>query len=230
MSRSTTTDRTNYRADQALGRARAAPTVSRTGCIVLVVGADPAALAMLLDAARRRFQGEHRVSFPVVACTRRGLYGGHEIVLSRRAFADVMAAGGFVATWRVGDAMAGLPASARADLHAGMSVVIGVTHTDICDGAGSAGLAWPERRVVRVTSHTDLTRVALSPRACLGRMLGPSSTGFARFKRAPDAVEARVHVESIGGAVSAITTAIESVIPRGRPRRANGARPQRISA
>lgn len=193
--------------------------------LVLVVGADSAALALLLDAARRRFADGLAISFPVLATTHRGLYGGSEIVLSRRAFAAVTAEGGFLATWRIAGGMAGLPVAARDLLEAGTSVVIGVPHDSVLDAEGRERAPWPRTRLVRVTAHTELTRQPLSPRACLSRMMGPRSPQFARAHRAPERFDARVHLgDTIAAAVSRISDAIAGVVAPAEPRPGTAAR------
>lgn len=191
------------------------------GRLILVVGPDPTALAMLLDAARRRFQPNSAVEFPLLACTRRGLFGGSELVLNRRQFAATADSGGFLATWETQGAHAGLPVEARNALDAGRAVVIGVPSEHVFDRTGIAPHLRPAIRIVRVTAHTDLARATLSPKACLGRMLGPRQSRLARPRIEPERSDASVHLGAgIGAAVSSISEAISGVIaavPRAAP-------------
>lgn len=180
---------------------------------MLVVNADAAALSVLLDAARRHLGSDARVTFPPLATTRRGLHGGSEIVLNRREFAQIARAEGFLAMWQAGDAMTALLATARADLEAGTSVVIGVPHEHIRDSHDIERSPWPHTRIVRLTVHTELARGPLTPRACLARMLGPRNPAFARAHRTPERFDARVHVGgSIGAAIGRIADAIAGVV------------------
>lgn len=190
---------------------------SDIGRLVLVVGADPAALAVMLDAARRRFPREPRLSFPVLATTRRGYFGGHEIVLNRREFNEATAAGGFLATWHTRDTLTALPISARADLVAGHNVIVPAPSEGICDGSGSDRMPWPNIGIVRVTAHTDLARLALTPRACLSRMLGPRNSAPASFPSAPSRPHAEVHLgKTLASGVSGISAALTHVLGTSR--------------
>lgn len=190
------------------------PTASAApGRLILVVSPDPTALAVLLDAARRRFQPNPDVEFPVLACTRRGVFGGSELVLNRRQFAEISSSGGFLATWEMHGALAGLPVGARDDLDAGRAVVIGVPSEHVFDRIGIAPHLRPAVRIVRVTAHTDRARATLSPKACFGRMLGPRQSRLARARIQPERSDATVHLGAgIGAAVSSISEAISAVI------------------
>lgn len=199
---------------------RARATSPSPGRLILVVGSDPTALAILLEAARRRFHSNPDVDFPVLACTRRGLFGESDLVLNRRQFAEIAETGGFLATWETQGALAGLPVEARHTLDAGRSVVLGVPSEHVFDRTGLAPALRPLIRIVRVTAHTDLSRATLNPKACLGRMLGPRQSRLARTRIHPERSDASVHLgPSIGAAVSSISEAIAGVIQatRGAP-------------
>jgi ribose 1,5-bisphosphokinase PhnN len=201
---------------KSTGRTRkASPSrnLASLGRLVLVVGSDLAGLAMLLDAARRRFLSVPTIAFPTIVTTRRTSDGAHQIALSRRDFNDVAASGGFLATWQTADAMGALPIGARDALLAGISLVVGLPHEDIRDGFGAEQRPWPSVSILRVTAHTDLARGPLARRACLTRMLGAEVPTFRRGYRIANGPETCVHLAgSIGTAVSDITDAIAKIL------------------
>lgn len=195
-------------------------TKPELGRLVFVVASDQAGLAVLLDAASRRFLSDQRVQFAATVTTHRTTAAGARLVVSRRDFHDLVGSGGFLATWHHGEIQGGLPIGVRDTLNAGISVVAGLPHEDVCNGAGTPVRPWSDVCFLRVTTHTDLARVPLNPRACLQRMMGPGGRPFDTPRHLPARTDGSVHVgASIGAGVSAISDAIERLLtPPPRPR------------
>ena len=99
-----------------------------SGTLVLVVGPSGAGKDTLIDGARDALSGDPRYVFPRRAITRPHDAGGerHEAI-SRTAFLERLAAGGFMLHWNAHGLDYGVPASCETELASGRHVVANVS-------------------------------------------------------------------------------------------------------
>ena len=147
-----------------LGRS---PVFTTTGCLIVVSSSDQPALDLLLTAVRRRMPGT-TLEFPRRITTRRSGSLDAEIAVTRSLFREIERDGAFVAQWEADGHRFGLPVSVRELLMGGRSAVIAAPAGIIADLQETC----PDVRVLRLAGRLDAARAALSPRACLRRIVG----------------------------------------------------------
>lgn len=99
-----------------------------TAPLIAVVGPSGAGKDSVIDAARRRLDGDPRFAFPRRVVTRPAGAGFEDHVAAAPAeFAALDAAGAFVFAWEAHGIRYGIPAAIADDLAAGRSVVVNLS-------------------------------------------------------------------------------------------------------
>lgn len=173
------------------------------GCLVVVTAAELSVLDLLLTAVRRRMPGT-TFAFPRRFATRRNGPAEAELPISRRLFRRIEEDGGFIAIWQAGGHRFGLPDSLRNQLLDGDRAVITAPPDVIANVSEIGG----DVHTLRLVGGLDTARAALSPRACLRRIVGPRQAAQLET-RCPDMrIEALAHDGDIRSAVRVLTEAL----------------------
>lgn len=93
------------------------------GHVVLVVGPSGAGKDAVLDETRSRLEADARFLFPRRIVTRAATAAEDHVSLSRAAFAEMLARGGFTLHWEAHGLRYGIPAAADAAVRSGRTVV-----------------------------------------------------------------------------------------------------------
>ena len=133
-----------------------------SGTLVLVVGPSGAGKDTLIDGARSALAGDPRYAFVRRAITRPRDAGGerHE-AMSRTAFAECLAAGGFMLHWNAHGLKYGIPASCETELASGRHVVANVSRGIV----GQAIARYSPVLLLEVTASTEVLAARLSGRS-----------------------------------------------------------------
>ncbi|MGE0629366.1 MAG: hypothetical protein AB7O43_16205 [Hyphomicrobiaceae bacterium] len=195
----------------ARSRRRRKPPKAAEGRLILVVGADPVRLDLLLDAARRRLLDHRTLTFAQPMSTRR-LPTGAAALLTLSGFLSMKSSGDLILSWRSGGAAYGHCASLLNRLADGETVVAGAN----AEAVAEARRHCQDARIVRVTATTDKVRSALTPRACMSRMMDQRTPGIvASFERMfADRLDAEVREETdFARTVVELSEAISALAP-----------------
>jgi ribose 1,5-bisphosphokinase len=131
------------------------------GTLVLVVGPSGAGKDSLIDAARRNFERDSRISFPRRWVTRGEEAGGERhIAVSEEGFEQLRKRGAFALSWRAHGLGYGVPAEIAADLEAGRAVVANVSRGVIEE----ARWRFPDLRICHVTASPEALAQRLATR------------------------------------------------------------------
>lgn len=131
------------------------------GMLVVVVGPEGSGKELLIAIARRRFDTDASLSFPVRVTTRGSSEPGGNVAVSRRAFRDMAGQGAFLCTWETGGHAFGLPQSTARCLADGRTVVVAAER----EAVERFRMIWPDVRMVEVRSGPDVIRTDPGPLA-----------------------------------------------------------------
>ena len=135
--------------------------VERRGVLVLVVGASGVGKDTLIDGARDRLAQDQRFIFPRRHITRPAQAGGeYHIEVSKEAFNETRARGGYLLAWDAHGLGYGVPVSAREALEDGRVIVVNTSRT-VLDDARALGTTV---RVLHVTAPPALLQARLAGR------------------------------------------------------------------
>lgn len=185
------------------------------GTLFLVVGPSGAGKDSLIEAARRAYAGDPRLSFARRIITRpAGSAGEDHIAVPEAAFERMAAAGRFALHWQAHGLRYGLPASLAGDLAGGVSVVANVSRA-VLDPARDR---FAPVRTILVTAPADVLAARLE-----GRGRETAADRAARLQRADELAVTGPDVTEIvnGGSLAAAVEAFLAVLGQAVPRSAN---------
>lgn len=116
------------------------------GCLIGLVGPEEHGRDLLIATARRRFADNPNLVFPVLVTTRPQTSATSHLHVNRRIFRELLADGGFAATWNCSGHEFALGSEADRSLRAGRNVIVPLP----VPAAQSVLTKWPRRIAVEI--------------------------------------------------------------------------------